>query len=377
MTGRSVLVVTPSADGYGSDRALIGVVRAMSRHFAPTVVSAVEGPTLDVLRSLGAEVIVAPDFALRRRYMTPRGIVPAAVRVVRAAALLRRLHRQRRFVGVYVNTVANLLLPVVSMAVPVPVVVHAREVPRATAVQRALLIGSVQRVADRLLTNSAHTAEAFRSMDGRLSGRIRVVHDGVDDPGFVARRGAPGNTALEIVCVGRLHPQKGQHVLLEAVAATVASGANLRVHFWGDALPEHAGIERDLRASAARLGLEERVVWHGYGSDASAMYAGMDVAVVPSTWPEGFSLVTAEAQAAGLPVIATVPGGPADIVVDGETGRLVPAEDPAAIRAALDECSDPSVRERWGDAGRERHLERFTTERSADAVAASVAELFG
>ncbi|NLA37719.1 MAG: glycosyltransferase family 4 protein [Actinobacteria bacterium] len=372
-----MLFVTPSADGYGSDRVLIGVVRAMSQRFAATVVSAAEGPTLDVLRSLGAEVIVAPDFAMRRRYVTPRGIVPAGVRVLRTAVLLRRLHRQRRFVGVYVNTVANLVMPLLAAAVPAPIVVHAREVPRATAVQRALLVGSVQRIATRVLTNSTHTAEAFREMDERLAGRLVVVHDGVDDPGLVARRNAPPGAALEIVCVGRLHPQKGQHVLLAAVGAAVAEGADYRLHFWGDALAEHAAVEADLRASVSRLGLDGRVEWHGYSSDVSAMYAGMDVAVIPSTWPEGFSLVTAEAQAAGLPAIATIPGGPADIVVDGVTGRLVGLEDPDGLRAALAECTDPAVRERWGDAGRVRYLEHFTTERSANAVAASVAELFG
>lgn len=377
MTKRSVLFVTPSADGYGSDRALVGVVRAMSDRYAPTVVSAVDGPTLEVLRSLGAEVIVAPDFAMRRRFVTPRGIIPAGVRVLRTAALLRRLHRRRRFAGVYVNTVANLIMPLIGVAVPAPVVVHAREVPRASAVQRALLVGSVQRVASRVLANSTHTAAAFREMDERLTDRLVVVHDGVDDPGPVARRDAPEGAALEIVCVGRLHPQKGQHVLLEAVSAAVAAGANYRVHFWGDALAEHADIERDLRASVSSLGLEGRVVWHGYSGDVAAMYAGMDVAVVPSTWPEGFSLVTAEAQAAGLPAIATIPGGPADIVVDGETGRLVGLTDPDGIRAALAECADRSVRERWGDAGRARYLERFTSERSAAAVAASAAELFG
>lgn len=57
--------------------------------------------------------------------------------------------------------------------------------------------------------------------------------------------------------------------------------------------------------------------WHGYGDDASRFYEGMDVAVVHSVLPEEFSLVTAEAQAAALPVVATGPGGPSDIVIDG------------------------------------------------------------
>ena len=98
---------------------------------------------------------------------------------------------------------------------------------------------------------------------------------------------------------------------------------------------------------------------------------------MPSTWPEGFSLVTVEAQAAGLPVIATQPGGPTDIVIDGETGRLVGLVDPDGIRQAVEEMSDPNVRERYSAAGRARYLDRFTTERSARGVAEAVTRLVG
>lgn len=369
-------MLTPSADGYGSDRALIGVVGALLADLDVTVVSAAEGPTLDALRALGADVMVAPDFALRRRFATPTGFLPALARIGRTAMLLRRLHRERRFVGVYVNTVANLILPLVRAAVPAPVVVHVREVPRAGERQNRLFFGQVNRVASVVLTNSTFTADFVSHVEPRLTDRLVVVHDGVDDPGDVARRGA-SEGPLQIVCVGRLHPQKGQAVLLDAVGEAVARGADHHLHFWGDALAEHTEIEQGLHAQVDALGLAGRVTWHGYSSDVAAMYRGMDVAVVPSTWPEGFSLVTAEAQAAGLATIATAPGGPADIIVDGITGRLVGLGDADEIRAALDECADPDTRSSWGRAGRARYLELFTTERSASGVAAAVNRLVG
>lgn len=374
---RSLLVVSPSADGYGSDRALVGIAPIFAERYDVTVVAAADGPTVAMLREAGIEVIIAPDFALRRKFATPTGIIPASIRVARTAALLRRLHRERNFAGVYVNTVANMILPFIRTVVPAPVVVHVREVPRAGDRQNRLIFSQVNRVASLALSNSSHTAAFVRRVEPRLTDRIEVVCGGVDDPGVVGRRPDASTPPLEIVCVGRLHPQKGQAVLLDALGPQIAQGADYRIHFWGDALAEHAHIEAALHEQVERYGIADRVVWHGYSSDITAMYTGMDLAVMPSTWPEGFSLVTVEAQAAGLPVIATQPGGPTDIVIDGETGRLVGLVDPDGIRQAVKEMSDPNVRERYSAAGRARYLDRFTTERSARGVAEAVTRLVG
>ena len=72
-------------------------------------------------------------------------------------------------------------------------------------------------------------------------------------------------------------------------------------------------------------------------------------------------MVCLEAQAFGLPVIATGPGGPSEIIVTGETGLIVPPMDPAALAAALTQLDDdPRLRRQMGDRGRERVRTRFT-----------------
>lgn len=377
-----MLVLTPSADGYGSDRAMHDVVAAMAApadgadRMAVTVLSAADGPTLDRIRGLGADVVVGPDWALRRRSVRPTALPATLLRVARSVALVRRLHRQRHFDVVYVNTVASLLLPVVHPALPrsVSVVVHVREMPRTGNRFNRAFFGAVARVADVVLCNSTATASFVANAAPALAGRIQVVHDGVAEipaasPAAPERPDGP----LEIVCVGRIHPQKGQQVLLEALVAATADGRSWRVHFWGEALPEHADIRQGLEDVVLRHDLDDRVVWHGYSNDTARMYDGMDVAVIPSTWPEGFSLVTAEGQMAGLPVVATVPGGPADIVIDGETGLLVQLGDASVLQAALTRLDDDSAARRsMGAAGRQRALERFTSTRAARDASAWV-----
>lgn len=396
-TRPSLLILVPSADMYGSDRALLGALGELVRRFQVTMVAAADGPMLREAEALGVEVIVSDDWALRRKFFTPAGIVPAMWRVARTIRLLRSLDHRRSFDVVYANTVANATLPFIGFATSAPVVVHVREVPRTSGRLNDLFFGRIAKVATTLFCNSTYTAEFVAEAQPRLAERIRVIHngvesavaapggrsvikvihDGVEDVADAVPNEAHVAGPLEIVCVGRIHPQKGQGVLIEALRLGTEAGRDWRVHFWGNALAEHRELFDALLAQVEAAGLGDRVVWHGYESDTSILYHGMDVAVIPSTWPEGFSLVTAEAQVAGLPAIATGPGGPTDIIEDGVTGRIVPFDDAGAIVAALVELEDPHRRSKWGVAGRARCLELFGMTRYATRVADSLAELVG
>jgi len=88
------------------------------------------------------------------------------------------------------------------------------------------------------------------------------------------------------------------------------------------------------------------------------------LALVPSVWAEPFGLVALEAMVAGCPVIAARSGGLCELVVDGETGLLVPPRDPAALsRAMSDLLADPARRERLGRSARARAQAEFSLER--------------
>ncbi len=369
-----LLVLTPSADLYGSDRALLLALPVLVGMADITIVSASDGQMAAEARDLGANVVVTPDWALRRRGLRLVAIPGTVVGVVRSLVIVRRLHRAERFAGIYANTVANAMLPFIKLVARVPVIVHVREVPRDRSRLTRVLFAAVDRVADRVVCNSAFTAELVTSIRPSLADRTRVVPDGIEPLPPVDR---VDDGVLDIVCVGRIHPKKGQGVLIEAARRGVALGHVWRLHFFGDALPEHGGLEAELRRAVIEAGLDGVVQWRGYERDTRSLYVGMDVAVVPSVMPEEFSLVTAEAQMVGLPVVATGPGGPSDILIDGETGRIVAARDPDAIVGALVELEDAEIRTRWGDAGRARTLERFTIERYAPAVAREIAEAIG
>ena len=163
-----------------------------------------------------------------------------------------------------------------------------------------------------------------------LHGELVLLPLGVDVKRFHPIDRAPPSTSLGVGFVGRLIRHKGVDVLLEAVALD----GRLRAEIYG------AGPEADpLAALAARLGIADRVTFHGHveEEDIPATYPRFDVLAVPSVplpgWIEQFGRVVVEAQACGVPVVASASGALPDVV--GECGLLVPPDDPRALRDAL------------------------------------------
>jgi glycosyltransferase involved in cell wall biosynthesis len=122
-----------------------------------------------------------------------------------------------------------------------------------------------------------------------------------------------------------------------------------------------------LEARAAGLGVAARLTIAGAVSDVTGLLAGADVLAAPSR-NEGMGRVLVEAMALGLPVVGSTVGGIPDVIVDGECGRLVPADDAAALADALaDLGTDAALRAKLGAAARPR-AEAFSTDVAAAAM---------
>ncbi|MFO1081041.1 MAG: glycosyltransferase [Reyranellaceae bacterium] len=171
---------------------------------------------------------------------------------------------------------------------------------------------------------------------------VVVIPNGVDLGVFKAggrdaaraRLGLPSGTPV-IGCVGRLEPVKNQAALLHALPRLDARVHAVLVGDGSQAAP--------LRALAAELGLAERVHFAGHRDDVPALYPAFDVLCLPSQ-QEGLPFVVVEAQACGIPVVATEVGAVRDALCPA-TSRLVPPGDVAALARALDDALRQPARE--------------------------------
>jgi glycosyltransferase involved in cell wall biosynthesis len=162
-----------------------------------------------------------------------------------------------------------------------------------------------------------------------------------------------------IGAVARLSKEKGLHYLLEAFADVAVRHPQARLLLAGDG-PERRRLER----LAARLGLGEHVRFLGElpHEQVPEMLQGLDIFAMPSTY-EGFGVAALEAESMEVPVVASNVHGIPDVVVDGETGVLVPPRDRQALAAALERLvSDGDLRHRLGRAGRAFVAEHYSWE---------------
>jgi glycosyltransferase involved in cell wall biosynthesis len=209
---------------------------------------------------------------------------------------------------------------------------------------------------DRLVANTRAIVD-YAVAEGWPRERIDYLPNFVPDAGVAAPRGTrlPGSAPLALA-VGRLHPNKGFSLLLEALAMTRDVGLAIA----GDG-PLREALER----LAEDLAIAERVQFLGWRDDVPQLMAQADFLVCPSLH-EPLGNVVIEAWSAGLPVIATASDGPKGLIEDGTSGLLVPLPGqpgggPAALAAAIAMlCHDPALGSRLALAARRSYEAEFT-----------------
>ncbi|MGD2118811.1 MAG: TIGR03088 family PEP-CTERM/XrtA system glycosyltransferase [Chromatiales bacterium] len=203
--------------------------------------------------------------------------------------------------------------------------------------------------------------------------KLNRIYNGVDNDRFSPQ---PGHAALPpgfanadsivIGTVGRMHGVKDQLNLAQAFVKLCQqqpeTAAQLRLVFVGD-----GPLREECRQLLQDNHLESQAWLPGSRDDVPRLMQAMDVFVLPSL-AEGISNTILEAMSCGLPVVATDVGGNAELVVAGETGRIVPSADPQALANALAEyVCNPDLIQQHGEAGRVRIEQHFSMQAMVDA----------
>jgi glycosyltransferase involved in cell wall biosynthesis len=195
---------------------------------------------------------------------------------------------------------------------------------------------------------------------GVPAAKVEVVHYGLDElPGAWGENPPDpvGDGGPVLLCVARLEPQKGVDVAIRALPR-IAEGTLV-------VLGEGSG-RASLEELARGLGVAERVHLPGRVPDVAAWLRRASLLVHPVRW-EGFGLAVLEAMLAGLPVVATRVSSLPELVADGETGVLVPPDDPVALAAAVERAlAEPAL----GERGRARAHAEFSVARMAERTLA-------
>jgi len=326
------------------------------------------------LLDAGHEVLVvvrpgSPLCELLRRLDIPYRRVPLGgkVNLLALARLARVLRQWRPDVLNTHNSTASQWGGLAGRLTGVPVVSHVQGIHYTCTLWTCY--GASQRLIACSDAVRRHTIGA-----GLPANRVRRVYNAVDPDAFEPEgsrdvvRAALGLQVGELAVgtFAHLSEKKGHADLLMAVAKIAGTAPQFKLFCVGD-----GPLREELPRLAADLGIEHRVRFLGYRTDIPDVMHAMDLMVLPSH-REPFGIVYVEAMLAALPVIACNAGGAPEVIVDGETGRLVPPRNPEALAAALEKLlrAAPVQRAAMGEAGRRRALEFFTLDRMVDETVA-------
>jgi glycosyltransferase involved in cell wall biosynthesis len=352
-----VLAYTDNTGIGGAEVTLATLVRTLGDAIEPTLM----GTDRRVLGWVAARCPGVPAVLVPRvrdkRDLRPIAAHVRAVRARRPDILHANLHHSW-------SSQYALLAAMLTPGVRTVAVEHSLW-PPSTPLQRRLRTQLVGRL-DAHVAVGERLARAVEQVIGRPPGSVDAIHNGVPDVRLAPLPRLRPEPTLGFV--GRLADEKGPDLLLEA-AARLPGCAVVLV---GDG-PDRARLER----LATKLGLEDRTVFTGWSDDVRRLLPTFDIVVQPSR-REGFGLTLVEAMLAERPVVAADVGGVREVVVDGDTGLLVPPEDAAAVAAAAARLlADPEERRTMGAKGRARALERFTADAMARRFAAVYARVLG
>jgi sugar transferase (PEP-CTERM/EpsH1 system associated) len=342
-----VVHVSLGTDVGGMEKMLVDFARFVDRkRFELAFVS------LQKQGKLAAEIenLQWPVYALGK----PPGLRPGLV-----VTLARRLRRLRADVVHTHNTAAFLYGVMASSLARVPRIIHTRHGQRFDASRRETF---AFRMLSKLTYRMVSVSEDGRQLtvsEGVNTGRACLIRNGVDLGRFPY---AGPNEKGPAVLVARLSPEKDVATLIHAMKHVSqllrAQHPALDLEIVGD-----GATRPQLESLSQSLGLGSTIRFLGERNDIPGLLGNASMFVLPSL-TEGISLTLLEAMARGLPVVATEVGGNPEVVENGKTGFLVPAQDPQALAQAMSRIHrDPKLGREMGICGRSRVEAKFSVQR--------------
>jgi glycosyltransferase involved in cell wall biosynthesis len=375
---QTILYIHASDELYGSDAMLLRVIDSLdAQRFRAVVVLPTDagagGLLSKALSARGVKTVHGRIAVLRRRYFTPTGILAYTFRLVFSTVwLLTLMHKESADI-VHSNTLAVLPGALAACMLRKRHVWHVHEI-----IERPVRLWRwTSWLAPRLSHVVVAVSEAVRSHlcagDARNYQRAIVIMNAIDPRVFESAVGS-GRTVREawgvspgqpvIGLIGRVSNWKGQSTLLRAAKTVVERRPEARFVIVGGTVSGQEELLDDLKAIASREGVAHAVIFQDFREDIPAVFDACDVIVVPSTRPEPFGTVAAEAMAAGKPVVASRSGGLIEVVQHETTGLLFQPGDPGALaNALLRLLENPAERAAMGRRGAARAREAFSLDR--------------
>ncbi len=372
---QKILMIHGHTDMYGSGQIFLRAYQALVKHYNVHVILPGGGEAFDRLSEAGAPITCLSLGVLRKKYLTPWGLLNRAWHLVKGVHTLRRIIRKEGVTLVYTNTLPVFAGPLAARLTRVKHLWHCHETPEKPFFIVSLYAFMIRSFANHLVCVSNPTQSHWKKhTNNAKTVSISRVFNGIDP--FPAVTNCPfkvGSNSTVMLTVGRISAQKGT---LEAVAiAHEVLLQNPSTHYvWvGSIYPGNEPYLAEVNRLISSFSTKERMHFVGQQAEVGGYFQHADVYLHPSIEMDSFPTTILEAMHARLPIVSTTKGGATDMIEHNVSGMLYhPENAEGAVTYLNDLLADSNKLDAFGKHAQKRVQSVFSPEAFAKNITLAV-----
>jgi len=344
---KKLLLLHSSNDLYGASKIFLQLIDLLTKDgFDIHVILPAKGMLDDFLIKKNIKIVYVELGVLRKKYLTPLGLINRAVANIKAIAFLSNYIKDHSIDLVYTNTSTILCGGIAAKKNGVPSLFHVHEIPTGNKLYEFFSGKIINRISNKVLTVSESVKKHWlKYIQGKKIIRIYngIVFKKTDSINKTDR----DQDDFVITSVARIIPYKGHWYLIDVADELIKKSTKFKFLIVGDTLSSYVSYEKSVKQKVIDLGLENQIKFLGFRNDVSSILKQSDLFIHPAIAPDPLPTVLFESLHNDLPTVATNLGGAIEILDNGNNGLLIPYNDPKKAADLINEyCANPKLQKK-------------------------------
>ena len=360
---KNILLVHSSNDLYGASKIFLQLIDLfLTNGFNVYVVLPEKGKLDDLLNKKDIKVSYHELGVLRKKYLTPTGLINRAVAIIKAIAFLSKYIKDHSIDLVYTNTSTILCGGIAAKKNVIPSLFHIHEIPTGNKFYEFFSGKIINRISSKVLAVSNSVKSHW--LKNINEHKIERVYNGIEYKkmdSIIKLEKDQGD--FVITSVARLIPYKGHMYLVEIADELIKKSSKFKFFIVGDTLPSYFSYEKSVKQKVKDLGLENQIKFLGFREDVSSILKQSDLFIHPAISPDPLPTVLFESLHNDLPTVATNLGGAIEILDNGNSGLLIPYNDQKKAADLInDYCANTKLQKKHLENSKKNFKINFSSE---------------
>ena len=360
---KNILLLHSSNDLYGASKIFLQLIDLfLSKDFNVHVVLPEKGKLDDFLYKKDITVSYNELGVLRKKYLTPLGLINRAASNIKAIAFLSNYIKDHSIDLVYTNTSTILCGGIAAKQNGIASLFHVHEIPTGNKLYEFFSGKIINRISNKVLTVSNSVESHW--LKNINENKIERIYNGIvfKKTDSIVELERDQNDFV-ITSVARLIPYKGHIYLIEIAAELIKKSMKFKFLIVGDTLPSYASYENSIKQKVQNLGLENQIKFLGFREDVSNILKQSDLFIHPAISPDPLPTVLFESLHNNLPTAATNLGGAIEILDNGNNGLLIPYNDSKKAANLINEyCTNTKLQKKHLENSKKNFKINFSSE---------------